>query len=171
MPFYLKPGKHNPIKKDHWPTKEESLKMMSADPVHNADNIVELNNAEKQAQLGGGFGGGAAKKFILKEIAKKGISSNFGQLAGKAFGITAAMLNTNKAYGGQLDQTGHWENELKRGNSSAAKEYFFNDQYKNFDSQTDFQKDRLMRLNQKYDLGYSQKSLQSSKDVKPDDWD
>ena len=165
----MSPGKHNPINKKL--TKEEVLGMMSADETEAknepATNIIETNNLKSEASLGGAaqkFGG-----FFTKQAIKQGLKKYVGPMVSKAFGVTTALLTPTNAYGGQLDQTGHWENELKRGNSSAAKEYFFNDQYKNFDSQSEYQQDRLKRLNQKYDLGYSQKSLQSFKDVKPDE--
>ena len=47
---------------------------------------------------------------------------------------------------------------------------FFDDQFSNFDNQSDYQKDRLRYLNKKYNLGYLKDRLQPSSDVEADEW-
>jgi len=80
------------------PSKEEVLNMMTAgvdqDPdVDPATKIIEKNNSESEAGLGGGFG-----KFLTKEAIKHGLKKYVGPLAGKAFGIAAMMLTPTKGY-------------------------------------------------------------------------
>lgn len=116
----------------------------------------------------------SGKLFTKKVLVKEGLKKYVGPMVSKVFGLASMMLSPTKAYGGSYDKTQHMErfvqeNEGNPEKIASVKENFFNDQYKNFDSQTDFQKNRLKYLNQKYDLGYSQKDPQYFKNVKTDE--
>ena len=58
-----------------------------------ATKIIEKNNNESEAGVGGGFG-----KFFTKEAIKHGLKKYVGPLAGKAFGIGAMMLTPTAGY-------------------------------------------------------------------------
>ena len=80
------------------PSKEEVLNMMTVgvdqDPnIDPATKIIEKNNNESEAGVGGGFG-----KFFTKEAIKHGLKKYVGPLAGKAFGIGAMMLTPTAGY-------------------------------------------------------------------------
>ena len=142
-------------------------KAIDTDPSK-ASTIISQNNNKSQvanAAVGG-------SKFVGKQLVKEGLKKYVGPMVSKVFGVASMMLSPTTAYGGSYDQTQFMERELSSGDPekiAGAKEFFFNDQYKNFDSQTDFQKGRLKDLNKKYDLGYLQKDLQYFKDVKTDE--
>lgn len=199
MPFYLKPGKHNQgktpvlnsVKDMNNPTEEEVKSgnyarqffqteednIYHADakllPQPGADEVIDINNVKSDIESGKALEvAKAGGKLAAKQIIKEGLKKYAGPMIAKGFGVVGQFLHTNKAYGGQLDTTGHYERLLQENDPEVverAKEQFFNNQYNNFDSQTEFQKERLKRLNQKYDLGYFKKELQPFRDVKPDE--
>ena len=132
----------------------------------------DTNNYDTYAGVGG-----AAGKFGVKEMVKHGLKTYVGPMASKIFGNMAMMLTTSKAYAptrdGVHDITSGHENQIKYGgieNSPEAKR-FFDDQFANFDDQNEFQKDRLMRINKEYNLGYLKDRLIPNKYTTPDEWD
>tara|TARA_R110002020_G_scaffold140042_3_gene311254 strand:+ start:4905 stop:5471 length:567 start_codon:yes stop_codon:yes gene_type:complete len=188
MPFYLKPGKHNQSKNPilnsvedmNNPTEEEVASGNYArqffkneeDNIYNtdtkplpkpgADEVIDINNIKSDIESGkvtqAGVAGG---KFLTKQLIKEGLKKYAGPMIAKSFGVIGAMLNTNKAYGGQdTSITGGYERRLSAGGENVGDtKKFFDDQYKNFDSQTEFQQRRLKDLNEKYSLGYLQNDL------------
>jgi hypothetical protein len=143
---------------------------MIAEP---ATEIIENNNNKStQAGLGGGAG-----KFFSKEAVKQGLKKYISPMAGKIFGVAATMLSTTPAYGGQdTSITGRHEKQLQYGGGNLNEPHmkeskaFFDNQFSNFDNQSDWQQGRLKYLNKKYNLGYLKDRLQPSSDVEADEW-
>jgi hypothetical protein len=160
------------VKKEAFEKKVNTLvdrSNIDTDPSK-ASTIINQNNNKSQvanAAIGG-------SKFFGEQLVGEGLKKYIGPMVSKVFGVASMMLSPTTAYGGSYDKTQHMERFIEENAGDPekianVKENFFNDQYKNFDSQTDFQKNRLKYLNQKYDLGYSQKDPQYFKDVKTDE--
>ena len=100
MPFHLRPGKHNPIKQDHWPSKEETLKLLDSGYSNPADETIGVNNVKAdiasipQEQ----HAGLASGDFLTKQLVKEGLKKYVGPVASKAFGLGTMMLTTQSAY-------------------------------------------------------------------------
>lgn len=173
MPYTQRFGlsRLSPLNSTEEEGKNEVWREMIAEP---ATEIIENNN-NKTTQAG--LGGGGAGKLFTKEAIKHGLKKYISPMAGKIFGVAATMLSTTPAYGGQdTSITGSHEKHLQYGggdlNQPHMKESkkFFDDQFANFDNQSDWQKDRLRYLNKKYKLGYLKDRLQPLSDVEPDEW-